>query len=92
MESNDQDDIKTAARKCSKSLNISMNNVDKCMTSGLGNLIQHNNGVLTDQLSPPHQYVPWITLNGVHTDDIENKALDDLVGLICDTYKVITSL
>ena len=35
-----------------------------------------------------HKYVPWVTVNGIHTEDIQSKAQDDLVGLICSTYKV----
>lgn len=45
--------------------------------------------VQTENLQPPHKYVPWVTVNGIHTEDIENKALDNLVKLICETYKVI---
>lgn len=44
--------------------------------------------VQTESLQPPHQYVPWVTVNGVHTEDIEQQAETDLVKLICQTYKV----
>lgn len=86
MESDDQDDIRTAASKCSKQFNITIDPINKCMTSRFGNNLQHQNAVETEQLNPPHKYVPWVTLNGVHTEDIQQKAQDDLVGLICETY------
>ena len=43
-------------------------------------------GLLTEALSPAHTYVPWVTVNGVHTEDIQTKAQDDLIKLVCDTY------
>lgn len=41
----------------------------------------------TEALNPKHTYVPWITLEGVHTEEIQNEAENNLVGLICKTYK-----
>ena len=48
----------------------------------------HDIAVATENLSPSHQYVPWIVMDGAHTDDIENKAMADLTALVCETYKV----
>ena len=52
----------------------------------------HDIAVATENLSPSHQYVPWIVMDGAHTDDIENKAMADLTALVCETYKVIYCL
>ena len=42
----------------------------------------------TQALDPPHKYVPWVTLEGVnHTEKIQNQARNDLIELICKTYK-----
>ena len=41
----------------------------------------------TEALDPARKYVPWITLEGVHTEKIGDEAERDLVGLICKTYK-----
>ena len=59
------------------------------MVGKLGNNLQHDFAVLTEQLNPPHKYVPWIVLNGIHTEEIQNEAQADLIGLICKTYQVI---
>lgn len=88
MELNEQDDVTTAAQKCGAQLNISLDKVFACSNATLGNRLEHIMAELTDQLEPKHTYVPWVTLNGVHTEDIEQKAEADLVGLICSTYKV----
>jgi len=55
----------------------------------LANQLQHRYAVQTENLQPAHQYVPWVTINGVHTEEIEREAESDLVKLICKTYKVI---
>lgn len=89
MEANNDDNIKTAATKCGQQFNITMDQLNKCMTSRLGNNLQHSNAVLTDILNPPHKYVPWVTLNGVHTEDIEQQAESNLISLVCNAYKVI---
>ena len=89
MESIDNDTIENVANLCSQKLNIPMDNLTNCMYSVLGNQLQHAYAVQTDNLVPKHQYVPWITLNGVHTEDIQEKAQDDLISLICTTYQVI---
>lgn len=88
MEANTKDDVHTSATKCAKQFNISMGQIDKCMSSRQGNELEHAMAVKTDALNPPHKYVPWVTLNGEHTEDIEKKAETDLIGLICETYKV----
>ena len=38
--------------------------------SSEGNALLHYMGVATEQLSPPHNYVPWIVVDGVHNEQI----------------------
>ena len=42
--------------------------VKSCAGGSLGNKLEHEMAVKTDNLKPPHEYVPWITLNGVNPD------------------------
>jgi interferon gamma-inducible protein 30 len=53
----------------------------------LGNQLEHEMALRTNALQPPHQYVPWVTLNGVHTERIQTEAQNNLIQLICDTYQ-----
>lgn len=85
--SNVNEDIHDVAAKCAKQVNLSIDEPLKCVDSKLGNDLQHELALQTGSLSPAHKYVPWVTVNGVHTEDIQNQAQDDLVKLICDTYK-----
>ena len=51
-----------------------------------GNLYEHNMALLTEALKPKHKYVPWITVNGIHTEEINDEATEDLLKLVCKTY------
>ena len=53
-----------------------------------GNSLMHEFGLKTESLNPPHNYVPWIVVNGQHNQTLQNQALTDLTGLICQTYQV----
>lgn len=79
----------TVATQCAEKAQINFNQIVNCTRYPLGNQLQHINAVKTDSLQPQHQYVPWVTVNGEHTETIEREAERDLVRLICKTYKVI---
>ena len=40
----------------------------------------------TNSLKPPQNWIPWITIDGKHSDQIQNLAETDLQKLICDEY------
>ena len=86
--SNITDNVRTVAVNCASEFGLATDVILSCVNITLGNQLQHKNAALTEALSPPHQYTPWVTLNGVHTEDIEDKALSNLVSLICDSYTV----
>ncbi|XP_063311655.1 gamma-interferon-inducible lysosomal thiol reductase isoform X1 [Pelobates fuscus] len=65
---------------------LSSKQVRECASGDLGNKLMHQNALKTGSLKPPHQYVPWIVLNGEHTDDIQNRAQNALFNLVCETY------
>jgi len=53
-----------------------------CAGNAQGNEWEHEMAVMTDILVPPHDYVPWVTINGVHSPEAET----DAVTAICNTY------
>ncbi|XP_017286826.1 gamma-interferon-inducible lysosomal thiol reductase [Kryptolebias marmoratus] len=58
-----------------------------CVKGDIGNQLMHQNALKTKALNPPHQYVPWVTINGVHTEDLQQKAMESLFMLVCDMFK-----
>ena len=76
-----------AAPTCAQKLGLDYSKIQSCANSDLGNKLEHEMALKTESLDPPRKYVPWITLEGVHTEKIENEAVRDFKGLICKTYK-----
>lgn len=77
----------SAAVQCAQKAGLNMMKILECATSPEGNKLEHDMAVKTDKLNPAHQYVPWFTVNGIHTEEIQNQAQEDLLKLICDTYQ-----
>lgn len=71
----------------SQKYDFDYNNLMICANGSAGMKYEHEMAVKTKALNPPNQYVPWVTLNGFHSEEIEVKAEKDLVALICETYQ-----
>ena len=80
------DDPVAVAEKCVVDQKLNWNTVDKCAQGKEGNALMHQSAVLTGALQPPHKYVPWITVNGEHTESMQQSAQEDLLKFVCSTY------
>ncbi|XP_072338541.1 gamma-interferon-inducible lysosomal thiol reductase-like [Scyliorhinus torazame] len=82
------DDVLAAAQLCLKVYepDVQWANVESCVNGDLGNKLMHQNAELTRALNPPHKYVPWILVNGKHTEELEQQAVYSLFNLVCSTY------
>ncbi|NWS12918.1 GILT reductase, partial [Pachyramphus minor] len=58
-----------------------------CVQGDTGMALMHQNAQLTKALDPPHQFVPWIVINGKHTDELQAQAEASLLGLVCSLYQ-----
>ena len=76
-----------AAPECAQKSGLDYSKIQSCASGDLGNSLEHKMALKTQALNPPHSYVPWVTLEGVHNDEIQNQAEFNLVGLICGAYK-----
>lgn len=78
-----------AAKSCVDvySPELDWDSVMSCANGDMGNKLMHQNALKTKALQPPHEYVPWITINGVYTMEIQKKAEVSLFMLICSMYK-----
>ena len=52
----------------------------------MGTKLMHKLALKTSHLNPKHTYVPWITINGKHTQQLQDEAWKDIIGLICKIY------
>lgn len=82
-------DVETVAIQCAKNTSIDFENITTCTNSRQGNQLQHAYAVQTERTKPSDAFVPFVTLNGNHTADIQDRAQTNLIRLLCDTYKVI---
>jgi len=82
------DDPIASAKGCVTALStLDYRIIRKCSQGSEGNALMHEMGVATEKLSPPHNYVPWVVVNGRHNETIENAALTDLLSLICQNVE-----
>lgn len=75
----DKADLNEITQKCSES----SKEIIECSSSSEGDELLHDAGVRTGD----HEYVPYVIFNGVHDEDIQNKAQDDLLGFLCEYNK-----
>lgn len=78
----------TAGSQCAKELGLLSEypSIQNCSEGAMGNALEHSMALKTDALNPSHEYVPWVVLNGAHTNAIQNQAESDSLGLICQAY------
>jgi interferon gamma-inducible protein 30 len=81
-------DVETVARQCATNTSIDFEKIVTCTNSRMGNQLQHLYAVQTERTKPTEAFVPFVTLNGNHTDEIQDLAQTDLIALLCNTYKV----
>jgi len=42
--------------------------------------------IATESLQPPHTYIPWIVVNGVHSESAESAVISNMVRYVCSVY------
>lgn len=80
-------DPKSVAQHCAKSSEIDYTPIEACVNGPQGNELEHEMAKKTDALEPQHEYVPWVTINGKHTEKIQTEAENNLLKLVCDYYE-----
>jgi interferon gamma-inducible protein 30 len=71
-------------KKCAGSAGFDWSEIDSCTSGSLGNQLMHATALATSGLSPPHQWTPWVVMNG---KPLSQSQLDQhLVKLVCDAY------
>ncbi|CAM6001424.1 unnamed protein product, partial [Sphagnum balticum] len=81
------DDWKAQGQKCSTQLGLNWTLINSCATSNEGVNFLVEVAKITEALQPPHTYVPWIVVNGVHSGTSENAITSNMVRYVCSIYK-----
>lgn len=76
-----------AAEGCANTLKIDYKPIRECVNGPEGKALIQKNKARTDALVPRHNYVPWLTMNGVHNDDVQDGLTFNMLKYVCDAYK-----
>lgn len=71
---------------CAQRVGADWNRLNQCYLGTEGNNLEHQVALKTAALNPRHQYVPWVTVNGVHTNDIQNRVTFNMLSYVCSLY------
>ncbi|XP_078279854.1 gamma-interferon-inducible lysosomal thiol reductase-like [Rhinoraja longicauda] len=80
--------VLTAAQQCLQAHAPAMTweTISDCVNEELGSHLMHLNARRTNDLEPPHLYVPWILINGVYSEDTQHHAETNLLDVVCQSY------
>lgn len=75
--------IESHVPECAAGAGLDLKTLQECYTGPLGKKFERDFAAQTNSLSPPHQYVPWVVVNGQPAYE-EYEAVEQL---ICAAYK-----
>ena len=83
MDSHEESQDLDIAQQCADSCNMDWDSIDTCVTGDLGHKLELMYANETASLRPPHQYTPWVTINGEHISKAEGSGL---IEVVCKAY------
>jgi len=92
MEKSGQAGTASVAQNCASSSGLDWTTISNCATTSNpakgstddGNPNMHRTAVRTENLQPPHQYTPWVVLNGKPISSSDYNL--PLINLVCNAY------
>lgn len=80
-------DWTSQGKKCASSSGLSWDDIAACAGSKQGNEWQAEFAAKTENLVPAHTYVPWVVVNGGHTESSESAVESNMVRYVCSIYR-----
>ena len=80
-------DWNAKGKTCASQNNLDWNSISQCTTSKQGNDWQAEFATKTEDLVPAHTYVPWVVVNGAHSQSSESAIESNMVRYVCSIYK-----
>jgi len=71
---------------CSNVHQLSWKPINNCINGPEGDELMFKMAEKTQALSPPHTFVPWFTVNGVHNEEIQQGLESDMLAFVCKMY------
>ena len=71
---------------CAITNNLSWQLISACAHGTEGDELLFKMAEMTDALNPPHTSVPWYSVNGVHSEEIQEGLLSDMLTYVCKVY------
>ena len=75
-----------AGPACAASLGLPYSELDACVTGSAGQQYLLAMGQKTESLQPKLSFVPWININGAHSDEKQEEALFNLKSVVCSSF------
>ncbi|XP_068249016.1 gamma-interferon-inducible lysosomal thiol reductase-like [Palaemon carinicauda] len=72
---------------CADNVGVAWSPIDICSKSVEGQQLLHESGVRQNSLVPVPNYMPWIIINDVFSQEYLDEAQSDLIGLVCRVYE-----
>lgn len=80
-------DWTSQGKKCASQIGIDWNKISSCATSSTGINYEVEMAIATESLQPAHTYVPWVVVNGAHSQSTESSVISNMVRYVCSIYR-----
>lgn len=71
---------------CPSNFSLSSTELESCANGEEGMKLMHQIADDTNSLYPPHTYVPWVVVDGVHNTTIEDAVIDNMLQYTCQHF------
>jgi hypothetical protein len=80
----------SVVQECSYPM-LNVKKILECANSNLGNKLFYSMGNYISNLKQKINYVPWIMINGVYTDQIQQEAEFNLLNFLCQKFRILNN-